>query len=127
MHQSQSRLYKHYSAHLPISLLFPPVIGRLVALLLLQNFVPPWESQNVRTHCIKQRFPTPGRDPNQGRGGSDVGSREGFMENSIIIKRSPVRYVSEHSARLHGACCKLTAPRKPLINIICESYIIEYD
>ena len=31
-------------------------------------------------HC----FPTSGCDPNQGREGSDVGLRAGFMENSII-------------------------------------------
>ena len=39
--------------------------------------------------------PTSGRDPNQGRGvgGSDVGSREGFMDNSIIMKKS--KFVSK--------------------------------
>ena len=31
---------------------------------------------------------TSGRDPSQGRGGSDVGSRGGCMENWIIMKKS---------------------------------------
>jgi hypothetical protein len=37
---------------------------------------------------LYQWFPTSGRDPNQDRGESDVGSQEGFMENSIIMKKS---------------------------------------
>ena len=36
---------------------------------------------------MDQWFPPSGRDPNQGPGASDVGSREGFLENSIIIKK----------------------------------------
>ena len=36
---------------------------------------------------LHQWFPTSGRDPNQGCGWSDVRSRDGFMENSIIMKR----------------------------------------
>ena len=40
----------------------------------------PWES-------VQLWFPTSGRDPNQGRRGSDVESREGFMENSIVIQK----------------------------------------
>jgi hypothetical protein len=34
-----------------------------------------------------QWFPTSGRDPNQGRGVSDVWSQGGFVENSINIKK----------------------------------------
>lgn len=34
-----------------------------------------------------QWLPTSGRDPNYGRGVSDVGSREGFRENLIVIKK----------------------------------------
>jgi hypothetical protein len=37
-------------------------------------------------HSLHQMFRISGRDPRKGRGVSDVGSREGFMENSIIIK-----------------------------------------
>jgi hypothetical protein len=37
------------------------------------------------SRCVEQWFPTSGRDPNQARGSSDLGSREGFMENSIIM------------------------------------------
>jgi hypothetical protein len=36
---------------------------------------------------LRHWFPTSGRDPNQGHGGCDVGSREGFTENSIITKQ----------------------------------------
>ena len=39
-------------------------------------------------NAVPQWFPTSGRDPNQGRGGSDVGSGEGFMENAIIMKKN---------------------------------------
>jgi len=33
---------------------------------------------------LERWFPNLGRDPNEGRGGSDVWTREEFMENSII-------------------------------------------
>jgi hypothetical protein len=38
-------------------------------------------------------FPTSGRDPNEGRGDSDVRSREGFMENSTIKKKDQDMYL----------------------------------
>jgi len=38
---------------------------------------------NSTGYHVVQCFPTSGREPNQGRGGSDVGLREGFMKNSI--------------------------------------------
>jgi hypothetical protein len=44
----------------------------------------PHVSSNIKP--VAQRFPTSGRDPNQGRGGSAVGSRECFMENLVIMK-----------------------------------------
>jgi hypothetical protein len=49
----------------------------------VQTFLPKADLLNL----LRQWFPTSGRDSNQGRGGSDVGSREVFMENSIIIKK----------------------------------------
>jgi hypothetical protein len=36
------------------------------------------------TSSVQQWFPTLGRDPNQGRGASDVGSREGVMEKVFL-------------------------------------------
>jgi len=36
------------------------------------------------TDLTGQWFPTSGCDTDQRRGGSDVGSREGFMENSLL-------------------------------------------
>jgi len=35
---------------------------------------------------LQQRFLASGRGPNQFRGGSAVGAREGFMKNSILEK-----------------------------------------
>jgi hypothetical protein len=35
---------------------------------------------------VAQCFPTTGYDPYQGQEGCDIGSREDFMENSIIMK-----------------------------------------
>jgi hypothetical protein len=44
-----------------------------------------WEGESeLRLH---QLFPTSGRDPHEGRGRSDVGWPEGFVENSIIMKK----------------------------------------
>jgi hypothetical protein len=40
-----------------------------------------------RMKHVHQWFTPLGRDPNEGRGGSDVVSQEGFMENSIIMKK----------------------------------------
>jgi hypothetical protein len=42
--------------------------------------------KRLRREALHQWFSTSGRDPNHGRWGSNVGSREGFMENSIIMK-----------------------------------------
>jgi hypothetical protein len=39
---------------------------------------------------LHQWFPTSGRDPHQGRGVSDVGSREGCTENWIIIENQNI-------------------------------------
>ena len=41
---------------------------------------------HLRT-CIEQWLPNSDRDPNEGSGGSDVGSRVGFMKNSTITKK----------------------------------------
>jgi len=39
-----------------------------------------------RVKCLLSKwFPTSGRDPNEGRRGSDVGSRDSFVQNSIIM------------------------------------------
>ena len=45
-----------------------------------------WESDSFRV-CIQQWFPISGRDTNEGRMGSDVGSLEGFMKKSLIMKK----------------------------------------
>ena len=42
---------------------------------------------NAKCHlrtCLEQWLTTSGRDSNEGRGGSDIGSRVGFMGNSKI-------------------------------------------
>jgi hypothetical protein len=49
---------------------------------------------------LYQWFPTCGRFPNQGGGVSDVGSREGFMENSIIMKKK-LKFVSKFNKNDH--------------------------
>jgi hypothetical protein len=41
----------------------------------------------VPIHQLKQWFPTSGRNPNKGRGESDVWSREGFLDNSTTMKK----------------------------------------
>jgi hypothetical protein len=46
------------------------------------------EGKKDGSRALSQWFPTSGRDPNQGRGVSDVGSREGFLKNSIIMKKN---------------------------------------
>jgi hypothetical protein len=46
---------------------------------------------------LGQWFPTSDLDPHQGREGSDVESLEGFVEKSIIMKKS--KFVSEFSDR----------------------------
>jgi hypothetical protein len=43
---------------------------------------------------IGQWFPNSGRDPNQGREGSDVRSRECLTEISIIIKKNKNLYLN---------------------------------
>ena len=42
---------------------------------------------------MNQWVPKSGSDPNEVRGGFDVGSREGFMENLIIMKK--LKFVSK--------------------------------
>jgi hypothetical protein len=39
------------------------------------------------TFAVNQWFPTSDCDPNEGRGGCDVGAREGFIENPIIMEK----------------------------------------
>jgi hypothetical protein len=43
--------------------------------------------------------PTSGLDPHQGREGSDVESLEGFMEKSIIMKKSKFVYLNSNNDR----------------------------
>jgi hypothetical protein len=50
---------------------------------------------------VGQWFPTSGRDPNQSRGGSDIASREGFMENSIIMGEKKSKFVSKFICQVH--------------------------
>jgi hypothetical protein len=44
-----------------------------------------WRTPSSSCSWLTQRCPTSGRDPNQGRRASDVGSRQGFTEISIIM------------------------------------------
>jgi hypothetical protein len=41
----------------------------------------------MRLDHLQQWYPNSGRDPNQGCWGSDVGSREGFMDNSVNMEK----------------------------------------
>jgi hypothetical protein len=59
--------------------------------------------QHVRTCtcsdalALKPLVPTSGHDANQGGRGCDVGSREAFMEDSIIMKKNQNLYVSSNT------------------------------
>jgi hypothetical protein len=53
------------------------------------------DPRQMNAENLKQWFPTSGRDPNLGRGGCDAGSRDGFIENSIIMKKNS-KFVSKN-------------------------------
>ena len=69
---------------------------------------------------LERWFPTSGRDPNEGRGGSNVGTRDGFMENCMsMIKISKLLYEFKQNDRKNF---KHNVVRKGIsINATCQS------
>jgi len=86
--QSHSTLYNHRSTPLLLPLPFLPVSGRLMAVLLLQMFLPPPESQRfvhiVRTVVLAAVWTTPLCAPRQMTADSVLGYRQNLTRHQTF-------------------------------------------